>query len=120
MWAATQRSLPSRTALFANNSSSLTMATKTKVNADHLSLKSIVIPASVEEIDAYAIFDSSITAIRFEVDSKLKKIGATAFADCSMLKSIVIPASVEKMGESVFYDAHLNLFTLKKILNWEK
>ena len=76
-------------------------------------LKSVVIPASVETIEAAAFMGcSSLATVTFEKASQLKTIGGGyssyypnyygAFADCTALTSIEIPASVETIEAAAF------------------
>ena len=71
-------------------------------------LTSIVIPASVETIEAAAFKGcSSLATVTFENGSQLKTIGGGssyygAFSDCTALTSIEIPASVETIKASAF------------------
>ena len=77
-------------------------------------LKSVVIPASVETIEAAAFnFCSSLATVTFEKGSQLKTIGGGyysssysyyygAFLDCTALTSIEIPASVETIEAAAF------------------
>lgn len=66
-------------------------------------LKSIVIPASVTTIGAYAFSGcANLTSVTFEEGSKLEKIEEWAFKGCNNLKSIVIPASVTTIGAWAF------------------
>jgi len=76
-------------------------------------LKSVVIPASVETIEAAAFMGcSSLATVTFEKGSQLKTIGGGyssyypnyygAFADCTALTSIEIPASVETIEAAAF------------------
>ena len=76
-------------------------------------LKSVVIPASVETIEAAAFYEcSSLATVTFEKGSQLKTIGGGyssyypnyygAFLDCTALTSIEIPASVETIEAAAF------------------
>ena len=74
-------------------------------------LKSVVIPASVETIEAAAFMGcSSLATVTFEKGSQLKTIGGGyyyhyyygVFSDCTALKSIEIPASVETIEAAAF------------------
>ncbi len=70
-------------------------------------LKSVVISASVETIEAAAFNGcSSLATVTFEKGSHLKTIGGRydygAFSGCSTLTSIEIPASVETIEASAF------------------
>lgn len=67
-------------------------------------IKSVTIPACVTEIDANA-FDgcTSLSEVKFEKGSKLKRVNTFAFKDCTSLKSISFPTSLEALGDRVFY-----------------
>ena len=73
-------------------------------------LKSVVIPASVETIEAAAFMRcSKLATVTFEKGSQLKTIGGDyssyyygVFSDCTALKSIEIPASVETIEATAF------------------
>ena len=74
-------------------------------------LKSVVIPASVETIEAAAFMRcSKLATVTFEKGSQLKTIGGDysssyyygVFSDCTALKSIEIPASVETIEAAAF------------------
>lgn len=63
----------------------------------------VVIPASCEEIGAYAFSDCySLESVVFESGSRLKIIDRYVFDTCIALKSIIIPASCEEIGISAF------------------
>ena len=75
-------------------------------------LKSVVIPASVETIEAAAFMRcSKLATVTFEKGSQLKTIGGDysssyyygVFSDCTALKSIEIPASVETIEAAAFW-----------------
>ncbi|MBQ4071871.1 MAG: leucine-rich repeat protein [Clostridia bacterium] len=75
-------------------------------------IESIVIPASVKEIEdkdtstSYSLGAfwgcSSLATVIFEDNSACTKIGAFAFYQCSALDNFTIPASVVSIGESAF------------------
>ena len=80
-------------------------------------LKSMNIPASVEEIDQSAFEDCrSMVELTFgnqkvksvrnsmsETESKLRKIGNWAFYNCHELQNITIPEGVTEIGDGAFY-----------------
>ena len=67
----------------------------------------VVIPASCEEIGAYAFSDCySLESVVFESGSRLKIIDRYVFDTCIALKSIIIPASCEEIGISAFFSCH--------------
>jgi hypothetical protein len=45
-----------------------------------------------------------LTEVKFESESKLRKIGRSALSGCDSLRSIVVPASVTEIEESAFKD----------------
>ena len=66
-------------------------------------LKSIILPQSVEIIDAGVFFGcSSLTAI--VVPGSVKSIGYLAFYQCASLTSITLPSALTNMGSQVFVD----------------
>lgn len=80
-------------------------------------LKSIEIPANIEEIEENAFWGCGFETITFAKDSKLKKIGAGAFYfygsfdedygmafgdKSSALEEIVLPDSLEEIGDRAF------------------
>ena len=73
-------------------------------NDDKLvALTSIIIPATVVEIDDLAFCGlSGLTSI--VIPDSVVEIGEMAFEDCSSLASVTIPASVVKIGEHAFCD----------------
>ena len=63
------------------------------------------IPASVEFIGEGSFGRCNyLTDVVFEENSKLKKIGINAFAECCNLQTIEIPASTEIVSSDAFYD----------------
>ncbi|MCR5685286.1 MAG: leucine-rich repeat domain-containing protein [Lachnospiraceae bacterium] len=62
----------------------------------------INIPSSIKTIGAYA-FDSCDAAVEINIAEGVEVIGESAFNDCSDLESIVIPSTVREMGTNVFY-----------------
>jgi hypothetical protein len=72
---------------------------------DFKSLKSIIIPASVEILDGpdrFADYLESLESVTFEAGSKLREIKSDAFYGCSSLRTICVPASVESIEGSSF------------------
>jgi hypothetical protein len=77
-----------------------------------MSLEAICIPASVETLGSMCFggkigFDDilaceALTTVTFEPGSRLREIGAKAFAGCSSLRSIQIPSSIEVFGKIGF------------------
>lgn len=75
-----------------------------------VSLKSIVIPASVETIGPNVFANTGLESITFEEGSALTSIGSTAFMNTA-ISSIAIPSGVKKLDTSVF-EGCSNLTTL--------
>lgn len=79
----------------------------TRTDVKDKSIKQVVIPSSVEEIDDYAFEKCrKLESVLFEDGSLLQVIGNGAFKGCSRLKSITIPSSVEKIGDLAFMDCN--------------
>ena len=66
-------------------------------------LKSIQIPASVEQI-SFSAFQGckSLQSVTFEQGSKLNYIDSYAFSGCSSLETITVPVGVTKIGWGAF------------------
>ena len=68
------------------------------------SVKEIIYPSSVTNIDSYAFENcSNLITITFPDDSKLRLIGKGAFKSIS-IKEIIIPSSVTNIGNNAFLD----------------
>jgi hypothetical protein len=68
-------------------------------------LKSICLPASVENLRIYSFSSCvSLTTVTFERNSRLVEIHRLTFFECSSLKSICIPASLEILNADGFQD----------------
>ena len=65
-------------------------------------LKSIVLPNSVDAIGGWAFF-GCIYLQEVGMSNRVKSIGDAAFSSCSVLKSITLPESLGHLGDSVFY-----------------
>jgi hypothetical protein len=66
-------------------------------------LESICLPASVEFLGGDSFSGcKSISSFAFASRSRLTRIGAGAFYECSSLESICLPASVEFLGPASF------------------
>ncbi len=61
------------------------------------SIKTVVLPESIEEIETYAFYDSSIQSI--SLPKNLKRLPNCAFASCDNLKTLSIPDSLESLGD---------------------
>lgn len=66
-------------------------------------INEFIIPSSVEEIKDNCFSGSTYEKISFEVGSKLKKIGNSAFGS-TPIKSIVLPSMIMEIGDYVFSD----------------
>ncbi len=79
---------------------------------ENKTLKSVSIPATVEEIGERAFcYCTAMSSLRFAPKGNLKTIGEYAFSKCSGLTSLVIPESIENMGEYAFAE----LYNLKNL-----
>jgi len=78
----------------------------------NLSVKQVIVPCGIKEIEAGAFYGSAVTAVRFETGSELNSIGAEAFRDCRFLTEISLPDSVKTIGERAFYGSGLTAFSL--------
>ena len=65
-------------------------------------ITNVKIGSSITEIGEEAFRGLSISAVTFEDNAELQKIGTNAFRDCVVLKTVEIPASVETIGEKAF------------------
>lgn len=81
--------------------------------SDKINIK-LEIENGVEEIKPFTFKGLSwIRQVSFEKNSKLKRIGEFAFANCNNLTSITIPNSVTSIGEYAFLDCrHLTSITI--------
>lgn len=72
--------------------------------ANNLSLKSFVVPATIEKIGRQAFYGcKELSVVDFSQATNLKEIEMTAFADTG-IKEIVLPASLTKIGREAFAD----------------
>lgn len=72
--------------------------------ANNLSLKSFVVPATIEKIGRQAFYGcKELSVVDFSQATNLKEIEMTAFADTG-IKEIVLPTSLTKIGREVFAD----------------
>lgn len=74
-------------------------------------IKRIVIPSTVEIIDAECFFDSTLQKVEFEPNSKLKIIGVNAFS-YSYLHDVNLPPSLTRINGCPFTNCN-NLKSLK-------
>ena len=66
-------------------------------------LQSIIIPASVKYIGAYAFYEcDALTTVTLEQNSQLQSIGNNAFQYCTLLESFTLPAGVTTIGQYAF------------------
>ncbi len=71
-------------------------------SADSLNtLKSLVIPSSVEFIGKYA-FNCDINLESVTIENGVKEIGEGAFANCYAIENVLIPESVTEVGAQAF------------------
>ena len=63
-------------------------------------LTSIIIPASVRDIEGYVFADSAVSEVVIEYG--VQRLGAQVFNNCDYLTSITLPNSVYEMGSGVF------------------
>jgi hypothetical protein len=77
------------------------------------SLRSIVVPASVIEIEAFAFQGCiGLEHCLINQNSILVEIGEEAFAACHCLRSFYVPKNVARIGANCFKECH-SLFGLK-------
>lgn len=70
---------------------------------DNKTLKSVVIPSSVTEIEMY-VFSGCTSLTSVTISNGVTSIGSLSFAECSSLESIVLPDSMTKISAYVFQD----------------
>ena len=70
--------------------------------SNYTSIKSIIIPDSVESIGSYT-FAYCTSLKHITIPGSVKSIGDGAFAGCTSLESITIPDSVRSIGDDAFY-----------------
>ena len=75
----------------------------------------ITIPANVTAIDVGVFNSCRLTEVTFAKNSKLERIGTTAFAGCRGLTSIALPSSVTSIENEAFrYCAKLTTVTMER------
>lgn len=62
-------------------------------------LSSLTLGATVKVIDAYAFYETAVSALNF---AKVTAIGANAFGSCAHLKSFYVPASLISIDDNAF------------------
>ena len=68
-----------------------------------MSLKMIVFPASLRQIDYRAFCDcESLTELI--IPEGVERIGERAFAGCKNIKHVTLPKSLKRIGEAIFED----------------
>ena len=71
------------------------------------SIESLIIPASVEELDGAALANmNNCKSLIFQPGSKIKELPLAVFASINNVKEIIIPPSVIKMNQP-FYDCNV-------------
>jgi len=86
-----------RTVIFAPTST-LTSIPSGMFSGSNLTL--CVIPASVTLIEDNAFKGTKISAINFEANSRLARIGSRAFSSCTQLTSVNIPSTLTEIATS--------------------
>ena len=72
-----------------------------KAFSERHSLKSVVIPDSVEVVGEYAFSDCN-GLVELHLGAGIKKIEKDAFRDCSSLRRVVLPSTLEKLARDAF------------------
>lgn len=81
-------------------------------------LTTVNIPASVEYIGKYAFYNTSLNAINFPADSKLKYIGEWAFSSTTMTAdTVVLPETVTGIAGNSFRGGNIKNLTLSRSLS---
>ncbi len=81
-----------------------------------LNLGNYILPKEVEVIQEGAFLNSSLTSFACEAGSKLAKIEANAFAECSNLLTVALPEQEIEIGDFVFYQCNkLNQINLENV-----
>ncbi len=74
-----------------------------KMFSHNYSLKKIVIPKYIKNIQTEAFSHANVSSVSFENESRLDEIGDSAFWG-TMIKNITIPDSVESIGSQAFFE----------------
>ena len=72
------------------------------LSANASQITNVKIGSSITEIGEEAFRGLNISAVTFEDNAELEKIGTNAFRDCVALETVEIPASVETISEKAF------------------
>ena len=88
--------------LAISGDSAVTAADIQSLSANASQITNVKIGSYITEIGEEAFKGLNISAVTFEDNSKLQKIGTNAFRDCVALETIEIPASVETISEKAF------------------
>lgn len=88
-----------------------------KIKGETVLLKSVRIPSSVKEIGDYAFANNGyLSSVDF--GSSLQKIGASAFAGCTVLYDVALPSTTKEIGDYCFMNTNIKTFSapgIKKI-----
>lgn len=76
-------------------------------------LKSVVIPASVEEIKEYAFIHSGVESV--VIEDGLRNIGVSAF-EYTELSSLTLPDTLQRIGERAFYGSAIQNVEIKSAI----
>ncbi len=76
-------------------------------------LKSVVIPASVEEIKEYAFIHSGVESV--VIEDGLRNIGVSAF-ECTELSGLTLPDTLQRIGERAFYGSAIQSVEIKSAI----
>ena len=76
-------------------------------------LKSVVIPASVEEIKEYAFIHSGVESV--VIEDGLRNIGVSAF-EYTELSGLTLPDTLQRIGERAFYGSAIQSVEIKSAI----
>ena len=79
-------------------------------HTDIVSMSSVVLPSTLQEIGDYAFYGTSIASINLPYS--LVKIGYSAFANCKYLKDVDLLDNIEVIGDYAFNECPLRLGSL--------
>lgn len=77
-------------------------------------LKSVVIPASVEEIKEYAFIHSGVESV--VIEDGLRNIGVSAF-EYTELNCLTLPDTLQRIGERAFYGSAIQSVEIKSAIS---